>query len=232
MNVARRADVAVVVVGTSPDWEMEGGDRPQFALPGAQAELVRQVAAANPHTIVVVNAGAAVDLPFSEEVDGLLYAWFGGQEMGHAVAEVLFGTVDPGGRLPLSIPREASEVLYFNYRGGGGAGWGAGPRPRRHSAPRGTGPDRLLPPRGVRPVRTVHVRRETVVRAHRNLGSRGRGAQWLGPAYQRARAAHESFAAGRHVRAAGVCHGAGRRRAAPTRGVLPSIASPRCSPSR
>jgi beta-glucosidase len=102
--LAREADVAVVVVGTTEEVESEGFDRDSLGLPGRQDELVRRVAAANPRTVVVVNAGAPVLLPWAEDVPAILLAWFGGQEMGDALADVLLGAVEPGGRLPTTWP--------------------------------------------------------------------------------------------------------------------------------
>jgi beta-glucosidase len=103
-ELAREADVAVVVVGTTEEVESEGFDRDSLALPGRQDELVRRVAAANPRTVVVVNAGAPVLLPWAEEVPAVLLSWFPGQEAGHALADVLTGAAEPGGRLPTTWP--------------------------------------------------------------------------------------------------------------------------------
>ena len=97
---AEAADVAVVVVGTSSDYETEGEDRTSFALPGGQDELVARVAAANPETIVVVNAGSPIPMPWLDQVKAVLWTWYPGQEFGHALADVLTGDADPGGRLP------------------------------------------------------------------------------------------------------------------------------------
>ncbi|WP_255951490.1 beta-glucosidase [Streptomyces odontomachi] len=97
---ARDADAAVVVVATTERVESEGFDRPDLALPGRQDELVRAVAAANPRTIVVVNAGSPVELPWRDEVAAVLLSWFPGQEGGAALADVLLGAAEPGGRLP------------------------------------------------------------------------------------------------------------------------------------
>ena len=104
VSIARGADVAVVVVGTTEEVESEGFDRASLALPGRQDELVRRVAEANPRTVVVVNAGAPVLLPWAGEVAAILLAWFPGQEFGNALADVLLGLVEPGGRLPVSWP--------------------------------------------------------------------------------------------------------------------------------
>jgi beta-glucosidase len=105
--VATDSEVAVVVVGTNEEVESEGFDRTSLALPGRQDELVRAVAAANPRTLVVVNSGAPVLLPWADEVSAVLVSWFPGQEFGNALGDVLTGAVEPGGRLPVSWP--ASE---------------------------------------------------------------------------------------------------------------------------
>ncbi len=132
--VAGAADVAVVVVGTTDEVESEGFDRASLVLPGRQDELVRRVAAANPRTVVVVTAGSPVELPWADDVAAVLLAWFGGQETGHAVADVLLGATEPGGRLPTTWPaREADcpvldttpdngvlrydEGVFIGYRG-------------------------------------------------------------------------------------------------------------------
>ncbi|WP_439331896.1 beta-glucosidase [Nonomuraea deserti] len=107
---ARRAEVAVVVVGTSPEIEREAADRATLALPGAQDRLVRAVAAANPRAVVVVNAGAPVLMPWRNEVAAVLLGWFGGQEFGDALADVLLGAAEPGGRLPTTWPGEEADV--------------------------------------------------------------------------------------------------------------------------
>ena len=102
---AAAADVAIVVVGTTEEVESEGFDRDTLALPGRQDDLVRRVAAVNPRTIVVVNSGAPVLLPWAGEVAAVLLTWFPGQEYGNALADVLLGAAEPGGRLPVSWPR-------------------------------------------------------------------------------------------------------------------------------
>jgi beta-glucosidase len=109
VEAAAGAEVAVVVVGTTEEVESEGVDRAGLALPGRQDELVRRVAAANPHTVVVVNAGAPVLLPWRAQVAAVLLAWFPGQESGAALAEVLLGTQEPGGRLPTTWPAREED---------------------------------------------------------------------------------------------------------------------------
>jgi beta-glucosidase len=105
---ASHADTAVVVVGSAPAAESEGFDRSTLALPGRQDELVRRVAAVNPRTVVVINAGMPVLLPWAAQVAAVVYAWLPGQAMGDAIADVLLGRAEPGGRLPVTLP--ASEA--------------------------------------------------------------------------------------------------------------------------
>ena len=110
VKAAEAADVAVVVVGTNARVESEGYDRVGLALPGAQDELVRAVAAANPRTIVVVNAGSPIEMPWRHEVAAVLVTYFGGQEYGNALADVLVGAREPGGRLPTTWAAEQADV--------------------------------------------------------------------------------------------------------------------------
>ena len=115
------ADVALVFVGTTHEWETEGRDRASFGLPGRQDELVRRVAAANARTVVVVNAAAPVDLPWADDVAAVLWAWFGGEQMAQGVADVLVGAAEPGGRLPTTIPvRLEHSPAHDNFPGENG----------------------------------------------------------------------------------------------------------------
>ncbi|KAA0932083.1 glycoside hydrolase family 3 protein [Streptomyces apricus] len=100
VEAARAADTAVVVVATTERVESEGFDRTDLRLPGHQDDLVHAVAAANPNTVVVVNSGSPVELPWRDEVAAVLLSWFPGQEGGAALADVLTGAHEPGGRLP------------------------------------------------------------------------------------------------------------------------------------
>jgi beta-glucosidase len=113
VEAARRADVAIVVVGTNDYWESESYDRETMDLPGAQEELVERVIEANPRTVVVVNSGAPVSLPFADRAAALLQCWFAGQELGNALADVLFGDADPGGRLPVTFPERIEHTPAF-----------------------------------------------------------------------------------------------------------------------
>ena len=99
-----RADAVVCVVGSDGQWETEGNDRESMTLPGAQDDLVRAVAAANPRTIVVVNAASPVAMPWADDVAAILQCWFAGEEWGNALADVLSGDVSPSGKLPTTFP--------------------------------------------------------------------------------------------------------------------------------
>ncbi|WP_435059472.1 glycoside hydrolase family 3 protein [Streptomyces sp. bgisy060] len=110
VEAARTADTAVVVVATTERVESEGFDRKDLALPGRQDDLVRAVAAVNPNTVVVVNSGSPVELPWRGDVAAILLGWFPGQEGGAALADVLTGVEEPGGRLPTTWPGTLAEV--------------------------------------------------------------------------------------------------------------------------
>ncbi len=139
VRAAAAADVAVLVVGSAETTESEGFDRVTLRLPGRQDELIGRVSAANPRTVVVVNAGMPVLMPWASQVAAVLYAWLPGQAVGDALADVLLGRAEPGGRLPVSMPvREADcpvlravpvegrlgydEGLLIGYRGYDAAG--------------------------------------------------------------------------------------------------------------
>jgi beta-glucosidase len=108
--VAAAADVVVLVVGTTEEVESEGFDRASLSLPGRQDELVGRIAAANSNTIVVVNAGAPVLMPWAGDVAAVLIAWFPGQEFGNALADVLLGLAEPRGRLPTTWPASGAGL--------------------------------------------------------------------------------------------------------------------------
>jgi len=124
---AAEADVAVVVVGSAEGTESEGYDRDSLALPGRQDELVARVAAANPSTVVVVNSGMAVLMPWAGDVAAVIQAWFPGQAFGDALADTLLGVMEPGGRLPVSLPRaEADSPVLLAHPEAGDLVYGEG----------------------------------------------------------------------------------------------------------
>ena len=118
VTAAAQADVAVVVVGTNDDWETEGEDRLTMALPGEQDELVARVAAANPNTVVVVNAGSPVTMPWLHDVRAVMQVWFPGEEFGEALADMLVGLAEPGGRLPVTLPARLDDTPAFEHHPG------------------------------------------------------------------------------------------------------------------
>jgi beta-glucosidase len=118
---AAEADVALVVVGTNDDWETEGEDRSSLALPGDQDELVARVVAANPNTVVIVNSGSAVTMPWVDRAAAVLQIWFGGQEMSNGLVDILTGAAEPGGRMPMTFPTCIEQTPAFgNFPGSDG----------------------------------------------------------------------------------------------------------------
>ncbi|KAF6764920.1 beta-glucosidase [Ephemerocybe angulata] len=112
---AKNSDVVVVIAGLSPEWESEGFDRPSLTLPGKQDELIQRLSEANENVVVVVQAGSAVSMPWVNNVAGILQTWYSGNEVGNALADVLFGKVNPGGKLPITLPvREMDIPAYLN----------------------------------------------------------------------------------------------------------------------
>ncbi|WP_194909924.1 glycoside hydrolase family 3 C-terminal domain-containing protein [Catenulispora rubra] len=105
--LAARSDVAVVYAN---DFESEGGDLANIDLPGTQNQLISAVAAANPNTVVVLNTGSAVTMPWLNQVKGVFEAWYPGQQAGTAIASLLFGDTNPSGKLPVTFPTSLAQV--------------------------------------------------------------------------------------------------------------------------
>jgi beta-glucosidase len=117
-RVAASAETVVVVVGANEQSDSEGWDRKSLELPGCQDELVRRVRAVNPRTVVVLNCGSPVLLPWLEQVPAALLAWYPGQEAGDAIVDVLLGDVDPGGRMPTTWAwKERDTPAFLHYPG-------------------------------------------------------------------------------------------------------------------
>ena len=118
VDLARSADAAIVCVGLNGEWDTEGMDRPHMDLPGRQNELVERVAVANPNTVVVLQSGGPLTMPWLDRVAAVLQAWYPGQECGNAIADVLFGDVNPSGKLPQTYPRVlANNPTALSYPG-------------------------------------------------------------------------------------------------------------------
>ena len=121
VQAASEADLAVVFAGLNAEWDNEGLDRNRLELPQRQNELIARVVAANPRTVVVLQTGSPVTLPWLDAVPAVLQAWYPGQECGNAIADVLLGAAEPGGRLTQTWPlREPDSVAFgqpLNYPG-------------------------------------------------------------------------------------------------------------------
>ena len=120
-KLAASSDVALVFVGLSSEWESEGFDRPNMDLVGEQNALIERVATANKNTVVILNTGSPVTMPWLDSVASVLEAWYTGQECGNAIADVLFGDVNPSGKLSQTFPmRVEDNPAYINYPGENG----------------------------------------------------------------------------------------------------------------
>ncbi|MGA1566256.1 MAG: glycoside hydrolase family 3 protein [Ilumatobacteraceae bacterium] len=120
VRVAASADRVLCIVGTDDDWETESVDRTTIDLPGRQNELIEAVSAVNPHTVVVVNAGSPVAMPWRDSVAAVMQIWFPGGALGESLADVIHGEVDPGGRLPLTFPASLDSTPAAPYYPGTG----------------------------------------------------------------------------------------------------------------
>ncbi len=107
--LAADADVVVVCVGLNGEWETEGNDRADMELVGQQNELVARVAAANPKTVVLLQTGSPVTMPWLDDVAAVVQLWYPGQECGNAAADLLLGEVNPSGKLPQTFPAKLSD---------------------------------------------------------------------------------------------------------------------------
>ncbi len=120
-KLASEADVALLFIGTGGEWESEGHDRADMELPAEQVELLHAVVEANPNTVVVLNTGSPITMDWLDKVPAVVQAWFSGQESGNAIADVLFGDVNPSGRLTQTFPvRLQDNPAFLNYPGENG----------------------------------------------------------------------------------------------------------------
>ncbi|CAG7924227.1 unnamed protein product [Penicillium olsonii] len=120
-RVASEVDQVVLIAGLSAEWESEGEDRSHMDLPPHSNELISNVLDANPNTAIVVQSGTPVEMPWVSKAKAILHAWYGGNETGNAIADVVFGDVNPSGKLPLTFPRRLKDnPTFFNYRSEGG----------------------------------------------------------------------------------------------------------------
>ena len=127
VDLAKASDVAIIFAGMPVGFESEGADRPHMRLPGPQDELIQTVVQANPKTIVVLNAGSPVEMPWADQIPAIVEAYYPGQEGGHAVARMLLGEVNPSGKLTVTFPKRLEDTpAYINYPGGKQVDYGEG----------------------------------------------------------------------------------------------------------
>lgn len=120
-ELAKGAEQVIVCAGLNADWETEGSDRADMNLPPGIDELIEAVAAANKNTVVVNQSGTPVTMPWVGKVGAIVQAWYGGNETGNAIADVLFGDRNPSGKLSLSWPVKVQDnPAFLNYRTEGG----------------------------------------------------------------------------------------------------------------
>lgn len=112
-QLAQSADLAIVFAGLNAEWDGEGRDRPDISLPHHQNALIARVAAVQPRTVVVLQSGSPLALPWLAQVRAVLQAWYPGQECGNAIADVLLGRCDAGGRLPQTWPKSLADTVAF-----------------------------------------------------------------------------------------------------------------------
>ncbi|KAL0580048.1 hypothetical protein V5O48_001983 [Marasmius crinis-equi] len=115
VQLAKEADVVIAVVGINAEIETEGFDRDTLSLPGRSDELIEKVAAVNSNTIVVTQAGSVVLMPWASKVASIAHAWYLGNSTGDAIADVLFGKINPGAKLSLTFPKREEDVPSYGH---------------------------------------------------------------------------------------------------------------------
>jgi beta-glucosidase len=116
-ELAAKVDQVVIFAGLSGEWESEGEDRDNMDLPPNTDDLIYRVLEANPSTVIVIQSGTPAAMPWINKAKAVVQAWYGGNETGHCIADVLYGTVNPSGKLPLTFPKRVKDnPTYLNYR--------------------------------------------------------------------------------------------------------------------
>ncbi|WJG34377.1 beta-glucosidase [Fusarium oxysporum Fo47] len=121
VELAKSVDQVVLCVGTSGEWESEGQDRENMSLPPGSDDLISAVLQVNPNTVVLIQSGTPVSMPWVDQASTIAQAWFGGNEAGNGIADVLFGAMNPSGKLPITMARRVSDnpsALSFRSEGG------------------------------------------------------------------------------------------------------------------
>ena len=115
---ASNADEVLLIVGTNSDWETEGNDRADFNLPANQNELIEAILDANQNTVILINTGSPVNMPWVKKANAIVQTWFAGQEFGNALVDILSGKVNPSGKLPTTFPAKLEDTpAYKIYPG-------------------------------------------------------------------------------------------------------------------
>ena len=113
VEVAKNADAVILIVGTNSDWETEGNDRADLSLPANQDTLIESILKANQNTVIVLNSGSPVSMPWIDKSKAIIQSWFGGQEYGNSLADIIFGKVNPSGKLPTTFPKKIEDTPAF-----------------------------------------------------------------------------------------------------------------------
>ena len=121
VDLASRVGQVVLFAGLNADWEGEGADRANMDSPAKMDKLIERVLAVNPKAVIVLQSGTPVTMPWADQANAIVQAWYGGNETGNAIADVIWGEVNPCGKLPLTFPRHLSQnPAFLNFRSEGG----------------------------------------------------------------------------------------------------------------
>ncbi len=110
LQAAKNADAVIYIGGLSHGDDREAIDRTDMSLPSSQDEIISKLLAVNPNTVVLMVAGSAVEMPWTEQANALVWGWYGGMEAGNAFADVLFGDVNPSGKMPITLPKKLADT--------------------------------------------------------------------------------------------------------------------------
>ena len=114
ISLAKESDAVLLIVGTNSDWETEGNDRSDIFLPGKQDELIEKICKVNSNTVVAINTGSPISMSWVDKVKSILQIWFTGQEYGRALTDIVFGDVNPSGKLPTTFPMKLEDTPAFS----------------------------------------------------------------------------------------------------------------------
>lgn len=124
LELAKTSDKVIICAGLSKEWESEGFDRPDMDIPGNTNKLIEEVTKVNPNVIVVNQSGSPVTMPWADDVQAIVHAWYGGNETGNIIADVVFGDVNPSGKLSLCFPKRIEDnPSYLNFGSANGKVW-------------------------------------------------------------------------------------------------------------